>query len=135
MLKIKEILDKAKEIYDYGADGKQHTRMFNQFEAKALLDYITNLQEEKQEMKNGWQEEIYEKDKVLSDWLEGERKINILQQRIDKTDKFLEELISSTKGVINDYSYHKEDNKILIELFEEDIEFYKKALDILRGDE
>lgn len=43
---IKEILDKAKEISDYGADGKQHTRMFNQFEAKALLDYITNLQEE-----------------------------------------------------------------------------------------
>ena len=41
---IKEILDKAKEISGYGSDGKQHTRMFNQFEAKALLDYITNLQ-------------------------------------------------------------------------------------------
>lgn len=44
--KIKEILDKAKEISNYGADGKQHTRMFNQFEAKILLDYITNLQNE-----------------------------------------------------------------------------------------
>ena len=49
--KIKEILDKAKEISDYGADGKQHTRMFNQFEAKALLDYITNLQEENERLK------------------------------------------------------------------------------------
>ena len=49
---IKEILDKAKEISDYGADGKQHTRMFNQFEAKALLDYITNLQEENERLNN-----------------------------------------------------------------------------------
>ena len=48
---IKEILDKAKEISNYGADGKQYTRMFNQFEAKALLDYITNLQEENEEQK------------------------------------------------------------------------------------
>ena len=49
---IKEILDKAKEISDYGADGKQHTRMFNQFEAKALLDYITNLQTIEREYSN-----------------------------------------------------------------------------------
>ena len=49
---IKEILDKAKEISDYGADGKQHTRMFNQFEAKALLDYITNLQQENENLKD-----------------------------------------------------------------------------------
>lgn len=49
---IKEILDKAKEISDYGADGKQHTRMFNQFEAKALLDYITNLQDEYERLNN-----------------------------------------------------------------------------------
>ena len=49
---IKEILDKAKEISDYGADGKQHTRMFNQFEAKALLDYITNLQQENDRLNN-----------------------------------------------------------------------------------
>ena len=53
---IKEILDKAKEISDYGADGKQHTRMFNQFEAKALLDYITNLKEENEELKAELQE-------------------------------------------------------------------------------
>lgn len=49
---IKEVLDKAKEISDYGADGKQHTRMFNQFETKALLDYITNLQEENHRLNN-----------------------------------------------------------------------------------
>ena len=49
---IKEILDKAKEISDYGADGKQHTRMFNQFEAKALLDYITNLQQKVDQYEN-----------------------------------------------------------------------------------
>lgn len=49
---IKEILDKAKEISGYGSDGKQHTRMFNQFEAKALLDYITNLQTIEREYSN-----------------------------------------------------------------------------------
>lgn len=46
---IKEILDKAKEISKYGADGKQHIRFFNQFEAKLLLDYITNLEQENKE--------------------------------------------------------------------------------------
>lgn len=49
---IKEILNKAKEISGYGSDGKQHTRMFNQFEAKALLDYITNLQQENDRLNN-----------------------------------------------------------------------------------
>lgn len=49
---IREILDKAKEISKYGADGKQHTRFFNQFEAKSLLDYIINLQQEKEDYKS-----------------------------------------------------------------------------------
>lgn len=63
----KEILDKAKEISNYGDDGKQHTRMFNQFEAKALLDYITNLQQENERLTNNWNE--------LEEWV---------KQRIDK---------------------------------------------------
>lgn len=132
---IKEILELLKEDLYIPQEDNREYKLLDKGDDKLLLDYIINLQEEKKEMKDGWQQEIYDKNKVLNDWLEDERKINILQQRIDKADNFLEELISSTKGVINDYSYHKEHNKILIELFEEDIEFYKKALDILRGDE
>ena len=41
---IEELLNKAEDIAKYGADGKQHTRMFNQFEAKALLSYIEQLE-------------------------------------------------------------------------------------------
>jgi hypothetical protein len=41
---IEELLNKAKDIAKYGADGKQHIRMFNQFEAKALLSYIEQLE-------------------------------------------------------------------------------------------
>lgn len=41
---IEELLNKAKDIAKYGADGKQHTRIFNQFEAKALLSYIEQLE-------------------------------------------------------------------------------------------
>lgn len=49
-LYIKELLNKAKDIAKYGADGKQHTRMFNQFEAKALLSYIEQLEQEKEKI-------------------------------------------------------------------------------------
>lgn len=43
---IEELLNKAKDIAKYGTDGKQHTRMFNQFEAKALLSHIEQLEKE-----------------------------------------------------------------------------------------
>lgn len=52
-----------------------------------------------------------------------------------KAKKFIEEKISSTQGVINDYMYHQEHNKILIELLREDIELYKKELNILEKGE
>ena len=52
---IEELLNKAKDIAKYGADGKQHTRMFNQFEAKALLSYIEQLQTTANECKQDYQ--------------------------------------------------------------------------------
>lgn len=54
-----------------------------------------------------------------------------LQQKIDKAIEFIEEVLSSTKGVLNDYMYHKEHNKILIELLKEDELTYIKLLEIL----
>lgn len=96
---IKEILDKAKEISDYGADGKQHTRMFNQFEAKALLDYITNLQEEKEnavECLKYYEEKHFIKPaidntKLTLDLYDAYMKdINDLQTRIDKAIEYCE---------------------------------------------
>ena len=52
-----------------------------------------------------------------------------------KASEFIKEKISSTKGVINDYMYHKEHNQHLIELLNEDIEMYKNELNILQGSE
>ena len=87
---IKEILDYLKDKKGYAINEFGAHKELTPEENNKLLHYITNLQEEKQEMKNGWQEEVYEKDKVLSDWLEDERKINILQQRLDKANQLIE---------------------------------------------
>ena len=56
------------------------------------------------------------------------------QEIINKSIEHIEEKISSTKGVINDYMYHKEHNKHLIELLSEDVDMYKKELNILKGE-
>ena len=42
--------------------------LFNRDER--LLDYITNLREEKKQLKDGWQQEVYDKNKILNDWLD-----------------------------------------------------------------
>lgn len=60
--------------------------------------------------------------------------IEQLENNRDKAIEYIEEIISSTKGVLNDYNYHKEHNKQLIELLKEDIEMYKHILNILKGD-
>ena len=87
---IKEILDKAKEISDYRADGKQHTRMFNQFEAKALLDYITNLQEKNNKLNN-----IIKDIKSQLDYLETysskEDVFNDMKKRLDRIENIIKE--------------------------------------------
>ena len=111
-----------------------------------LLDYITSLQEENERLKNGYCElkvkcnngecdctnEEYES--MAQANMKGSLLLEDYKQRNEKAIEFIEEKISSTKGVINDYMYHKEHNKILIELLQEDIELYKKELDILKGD-
>lgn len=89
---IKEILDKAKEISDYGADGKQHTRMFNQFEAKALLDYITNLQQENENLKDF------------------NNKLQATKDRLDKYDRENQLEIDRLNNIINELEeYCKEE--------------------------
>lgn len=59
--------------------------------------------------------------------------IKKIKQKEYKAIEFIKEKISSTQGVINDYMYHKEHNQHLIELLKEDIEMYKKELNILQG--
>lgn len=56
--------------------------------------------------------------------------------RIDKAIELLNELLSSTKGVLNDYYSSRESrehNKILIELLREDEQAYIELLEILGG--
>lgn len=60
--------------------------------------------------------------------------IEQLENNRDKAIEFIKEIISSTKGVLNDYSYNKEHNKQLIELLKEDVEMYKNILNLLKGD-
>ena len=43
------------------------------------------------------------------------------KSKIDKAIEYIKELLSDTKGVLKDYMYHKEHNKILIELLKEDV--------------
>ena len=90
-----------------------------------LLDYITNLQEENERLKN-------EKPEYILRW-KLEEQLEDYKSRNEKAINFIEEKISSTKGVVDDYMHHKEHNKVLIELLQEDIEIYKKELNILNG--
>jgi len=120
---IKEILDYYKKeiekdelfMKDYTEEQlkttfqKKYQRYRNH---KLLLDYITNLEQELDLVKN----------KLIE---EHSKNFNAIE--------FIKEKISSTKGIINDYMYHKEHNKHLIELLKEDIDMYNKELDILTG--
>ena len=85
---------------------------------------IDRLQQENERLKHQLNQE---KPNYLQIWQ--------LEDRIDKAIEFIKEKISSTKGVINDYMYHKEHNKQLIELLNEDIEMYKNELNILQGND
>lgn len=124
-------------------------------------DYITNLQQIEQEHKkiNGELREENSKLEIalqniqedydrrtkenerLNEKLEVRRKICLeavkreqdYKSCCEKASEFIKEKISSIKGVINDYMYHKEHNKHLIELLNEDIEMYKKELNILQN--
>ena len=61
-----------------------------------------------------------------------------LQNKIDKAIELLNELLSSTKGVLNDYCSSREareHNKILIELLREDEQAYIKLLETLGNKE
>ena len=121
-------------------------------ERKKLANYIIDLQQAKDKLQNDYQEardridELQEENKELNDdiiWWKNrfygqqiyDESYKVLsrdyKERIDKALELLNELLSSTKGVINDYSYYKEHNKILIELLREDEQAYIKLLEIL----
>ena len=92
---------------------QENERLKEENNNKAMNDYAHAIDE-------SWYRELYDDYK----------------SRCEKASEFIKEKISSTKGVINDYMYHKEHNKHLIELLNEDIEMYKKELNILQnGDE
>lgn len=89
---IEELLNKAKDIAKYGADGKQHTRMFNQFEAKALLSYIEQIENNRDkaiEKINDYK--IYcEKNKGLTEYTDIE--IEAIEPVISKLEDILKEV-------------------------------------------
>jgi len=92
---IKEILNNLKfNVYET----KEWIKLLalNQETWKILLDYITNLEQEKQEMKNGWQQEVYNKDEILNRWYE-------TQGRIDKAIRYIEKCRDYHK------TYHSEE--------------------------
>lgn len=130
---IEELLNNIKEqlIIDekLGKEIAQdfHKTILNYEETKLLLSYIEQLEEELKEE----QEENYKQSQLL---VEKQQKIEQLENNRDKAIEFIQEIISSTKGVLNDYGYNKEHNKHLIELLKEDVEIYKHILDILKGD-
>ena len=101
--------------------------IISQEELNEYWNYITNLQEE-----------VKSANESITWWSNRfkavERDKKNYKLRNEKAIEFIKEKISSTKGVINDYMYHKEHNKILIELLQEDIELYKKELNILTGE-
>ena len=86
-----------------------------------IEDYITNLKQEKQEMKNGWQQEVYDKNEVLNKWLD-------LQVRIDKAIEYIKENICDIDFMKKEYGEHFRDYDI--ETTFKDIE---KLLNILIG--
>ena len=112
---IKEILDKAKEISKYGADGKQHTRFFNQFEAKSLLDYITNLQQENERLKETIKH--YEDTTTFGDYV---KEVNLLIDYKSRCEKAIEYIkndlqisILPNNQIINGKEVIKRINKII----------------------
>ena len=161
---IKEILDNFEK---YEARYKLHNEtqfIITHREIESLLDYITNLQQENERLKeqiNQYEEpddmtlfymwlDAKAKDKMkqfenqiimlkqenerLKEWKKDLLNENIELENIRKEAiEFIKEKISSTRGVINDYMYHKEHNKHLIELLNEDIEMYKNELNILQN--
>ena len=114
---IKEILDKAKEISKYGDDGKQHTRFFNQFEAKSLLDYITNLQERKvtkEDVDKYFEENMCVSfDKFIENWNEQEKLVNYYEKEIERLNKEKDDLDDYNRHLHNE---NKRLNNIINEL-------------------
>ena len=124
---IKLMLNIIKDVSEHKEGSRNGLMILSCKDYKTLYDYITNLQQENENLNKT----LEEHDETL------ENTFNLVGQlllRIDKAIEFIKEKISSTKGVINDYMYHKEHNKHLIELLNEDIEMYKNELNILQGD-
>ena len=110
---IKEILDKAKEISGYGSDGKQHTRMFNQFEAKALLDYITNLQEENERLNNI----INELERRFNQELELNNKWEVEDTQKFYSKKWYRDVLRDFKNMIKELKENKYEKRTIIERY------------------
>jgi len=137
---IKEILDKIQNVVEHKEASYNGLVETKAEDYKLLLDYITNLQEELSIMVKDDERSqetiirLIKENERLKEWKEDLLKENIELENIRKEAiEFIKEKISSTKGVINDYMYHKEHNKQLIELLKEDIEMYKNELNILQN--
>jgi GH35 family endo-1,4-beta-xylanase len=73
-----------------------------------------------------------EKDRVVSEREDLLASCLYQDDIIKKAIHYVEELISDTKGIINDYSYHKDEHQKDIDLLKEDIEHYGYLISILK---
>lgn len=123
---IEELLNELKRRNERYIYCKNNDISFSDEDYKSylLLSYIEQLEKDKKELKDGWQQEIYDKNKVLNDWLEDERKINVLENNRDKAIEYFKfenpEIFENPK-----YTNH---------LWTIDGLTIKRFIDILKGD-
>lgn len=108
---IEELLNelKNKECYYVGTNGCLYQDLTKE-EINLILSYIEQLEKDKKELKDGWQQEIYDKNKVLNDWLEVQRKIKQLENNRDKAIEYIEKHTDKLKNIIVpkiDFNYKK----------------------------
>ena len=134
---IEELLNKAKDIAEYGADGKQHTRMFNQFEAKALLSYIEQLEKQaelREHYKHLYSELKKQKDDVVEyintaieegNYFEDDIDTDIQPASYDKYVNSVEILRMLCKIYITDLETNKNSKEINVTdlIFDDNLEF------------
>ena len=114
---IKEILNEMKKICDVWVKVDGNMKAYNQDQIHCIYDYITNLQEENENLKEQLENDIDRYEDAISYQFGFDKGKEYIQQRIDKATNYILENICCNTRV-----YTKSENVY-------------KVVDILRGDE